>query len=104
MSRRFDPEQIAALASKVGALRDGYSRTGTDLGDGNPGGAFGSLSNAASAGRTMQGFYSGVNSEMNTAANLVDAASQALAKAAELMRRDEDEGVRTFRGGNPERA
>lgn len=104
MSRRFDPEQIAALANRVAELKDGYSRAGTELGDGNPGGAYGDLKNAASAGKTMQGFYSGVNSELGAAAKLVDAASQALANAAERMRNDEDEGAHTFGGSNPERA
>lgn len=104
MSRRFDPEQIAELAKKVGGLKDGYGKASTDLGDGDPGGAYGDLSNAASAGKTMQGFYSGVNAELGAAAKLVDAASQALANAAGLMQNDEDEGVYTFGGGKPERA
>jgi hypothetical protein len=104
MSRRFDPEQITELAKKIGQLRDGYSKAGTELGDGDPGGAYGDLSNAASAGKTMQGFYSGVNTELGAAAKLVDAASQALANAAELMRNDEDQGVYTFGGGKSERA
>lgn len=100
MSRRFDPDAIAALAKKVGELKDGYSKTGTELGDGNPGGAFGDLSNAASAGKTVQGFYSGVNAELGAAAKLVDAASQALANAAKGMQGDEDETVHTFGGGS----
>lgn len=99
MSRRFDPDAIAALAKKVGELKDGYSRTGTELGDGDPGGAYGDLSNAASAGKTMQGFYSGVNAELGAAAKLVGAASQALANAATRMQGDEDETVHNF-GGN----
>lgn len=104
MSRRFDPDQIAALADKVGKLKDGFSTAGTELGDGDPGGAYGELSNAASAGQTVQGFYSGVNSELGAAAKLVDAASQALAHAAERMRYDEDQAVHTLGGGNPEQA
>ncbi|WP_216206283.1 hypothetical protein [Amycolatopsis aidingensis] len=104
MSRRFDPDQIAALAKKVGELKGGYGKAGTELGDGDPGGAFGELSNAASAGRTVQGFYSNVNSELGAAAKLVDAASQALAYAAERMRDDEDGAVHTLGGRNPERA
>ncbi|SFB63899.1 hypothetical protein SAMN05216266_13828 [Amycolatopsis marina] len=104
MSRRFDPEQIAELAKRVGDLRDGYSKASADLGDGDPGGAYGDLSNAASAGKTMQRFYGGVNTELGAAAKLVDAASQALANAAELMRNDEDQGVHTFGGGRYERA
>lgn len=103
MSRRYDPEQIAALATKVGGLKDSYSKAGTELGDGNPGGAFGDLSNAAGAGKTMQGFYGGVNSELGAAARLVEAASQALADAASRLRTDEDEAVHTFGGNNPER-
>lgn len=99
MSRRFDPDAIAALAKKVGGLKDGYSKTGTDLGDGDPGGAYGDLSNAASAGKTMQGFYSGVNSELGAAAKLVDAASEAMANAARNMQGDEDVTVHNF-GGN----
>jgi hypothetical protein len=102
MTRRFDPDQIASLAKKVGGLKDGFSKTGTDLGDGNPGGAFGELSNAASAGKTVQGFYSGVNAELNAAAKLVDAASAALASAAARMRADEAQGVHTL-GGHHER-
>ncbi|MBB3661302.1 MULTISPECIES: hypothetical protein [Prauserella salsuginis group] len=104
MSRQFDPDHIAELASKVGRLKDNFSKASTDLGDGNPGGAFGDLNNAASAGKTMQHFYNGVNSELSAAANLVDAASQALSSAAERMRTDEDEGVHTFRGNDPELA
>jgi hypothetical protein len=104
MTRRFDPEQIAALAKKVGGLKDGYSKTGTDLGDGDPGGAYGDLSNAAGAGKTMQGFCGNVNAELSAAAKLVDAASQALAYAAERMRNDENDGVHTLGGGNRERA
>ena len=99
MSRHFDPDAIAALAKKVGQLKDGYSKTGTDLGDGNPGGAFGDLSNAASAGKTVQGFYGGVNAELSAAAKLVDAASQALANAATRMQDDEDDSAHTFGGG-----
>lgn len=99
MSRRFDPDAIAALAKKVGGLKDGYSKTGTDLGDGDPGGAYGDLSNAASAGKTMQGFYSGVNAELGAAAKLVDAASEAMANAARNMQSDEDVTVHNF-GGN----
>lgn len=99
MGRQFDPEAIAALAKKVGGLREGYSRTGTDLGDGNPGGAFGELTNAASSGKVIQGFYTGVNSELSAAAKLVEAASKALDDAASGMTADEDEGVRTFGGG-----
>lgn len=104
MSRRFDPDAIAALAKKVGGLKDGYSKTGTELGNGDPGGAYGDLSNAASAGQTMQGFYSGVNAELSAAAKLVDAASEALASAATRMQGDEDQSAHTFGGGNPERA
>lgn len=104
MTRRFDPDQIAALATKVGGLKDGYSKAGSDLGDGNPGGAFGDLKNAASAGQTMQGFCSNVNTELGAAAKLVDAASAALASAAGRMQNDEEEGVRTFGSGDPERA
>jgi len=33
MSRRFDPDAIAALAKKVGELKDGYSKTGAELSD-----------------------------------------------------------------------
>lgn len=104
MARRFDPDQIAALAKKVGGLKDDFNRTGTDLGDGDPGGAYGDLGNAASASATTQSFYRGVNTELSAAAELVDAASQALAHAAERMRYDEDEATYTFRGGDPERA
>jgi len=100
MSRRFDPDAIAALAKKVGELKDGYSKTGAELGDGDPGGAYGDLSNAASAGKTMQGFYSGVNAELGAAAKLVDAASQALANAARGMQNDEHQTVHTFGGGD----
>ena len=103
MSRRFDPDQIAELARKVGGLKDSYSSAGKALGDGDPGGAYGDLRNAASAGKTMQGFYGGVNSELGAASELIDAASQALAKAAERMRNDEGQGVHTF-GGDPKRA
>lgn len=99
MTRRFDPEQIAALAKKVGGLKDGFSKTGTDLGKGDPGGAYGDLSNAAGAGKTTQQFYSNVNAELGAAAKLVDAASQALAYAAQRQRNDEDEGVRILLGG-----
>ncbi|MGH3467117.1 MAG: hypothetical protein ACRDQF_05230 [Thermocrispum sp.] len=104
MSRRFDPDAIAALARKVGELGHGYSKTGNELGDGDPGGAYGDLSNAASAGKTMQGFYGGVNTELGAAAKLVDAASQALSNAATGMQDDEDENVHTFGGGKPEQA
>lgn len=104
MSRRFDPDAIAALAKKVGGLKDGYTNAGTELGDGDPGGAYGDLSNAASAGKTTQGFYQGVNAELGAAAKLVEAASQALANAAARMQDDEDQGVHTFGGSDPERA
>ncbi|WP_370947968.1 hypothetical protein AB5J62_10355 [Amycolatopsis sp. cg5] len=103
MARRFDPEQIAALAKKVGGLKDGIGKTGKDLGDGNPGGAYGSLGNAASAGKTTQGFYSGVNAELTAAAQLVTAASEALAFAARRQDINEDDGVDTFRAGNRKR-
>lgn len=104
MSRQFDPEQIAELATKIGKLKDDFSKASTDLGDGDPGGAYGHLKNASSAGETMRHFYSGMNSELSAAANLVDAASSALAEAAERMRGDEDTGVQTFGGADPERA
>ncbi|TCP43448.1 hypothetical protein EV191_12262 [Tamaricihabitans halophyticus] len=104
MSRQFDPDEIAALATKIGKLKESFNQTGTDLGDGNPGGAYGNLRNAASADSTTQAFYQGVNTQMGAAARLVDAAAKALEQAAERMRNDEDEGVRTFGGGNPERA
>lgn len=100
MSRQFDPDAIAALAKKVGGLKESYNKTGTELGDGDPGGAYGDLSNAASAGQSMKGFYSGVNSQLGAAAKLVDAASEALAKAAQSMQNDEDESVHTFGGGD----
>lgn len=103
MDRRFDPEHIAGLATKVGKLSDGYSQVSTDLGDGDPGGAYGGLSNAARSGETTRHFYSAVNSQMEAAGRLVDAASQALADAAERMRNDEDQGVHTFSGA-PDRA
>ncbi len=103
MTRRFDPEQIAALAKKVGGLKDGFSKTGKDLGDGDPGGAFGDLSNAASTGKTVKGFHTGVNAHLAAAEKLVDAASQALANAAQRMRNDEAAGVHTL-GGNRERS
>ncbi|WP_181776788.1 hypothetical protein [Amycolatopsis pittospori] len=103
MTRRFDPEQIAALAKKVGGLKDGFSKTGTELGNGDSGGAFGDLSNAASAGKTVQGFHKGVNAELAAAEKLVDAASQALLTAAQRMRNDEAAGVHTL-GGDRERA
>ncbi|MFD8492760.1 hypothetical protein [Amycolatopsis sp. NPDC059657] len=98
MARRFDPEQIAELAKKVGGLKDGISTTGKDLGNGDPGGAFGHLSNAANAGKTVQGFHKGVNAELAAAGKLVDAASAALADAARLIDNYEDEGAYTFRG------
>ncbi|MFC3453323.1 hypothetical protein [Amycolatopsis speibonae] len=98
MTRRFDPEQIAALAKKVGGLKEGFATTGKDLGDGDPGGAFGDLSNAASTGKTMKGFHQGVNAHLTAATKLVDAASHALANAAERMRNDEAAGVHTLRG------
>lgn len=104
MSRQFDPEQIAELATKVGRLKDGFSKTSSDLGDGDPGSAYGQLGNATSSGETMRHFYSGVNSELSAAANLVDSASRALAEAAERMRGDEDAGMHTFGGNNPELA
>lgn len=99
MTRRFDPDAIAALANKVGGLKEGFNKTGTELGDGNPGGAFGDLSNADSAGKAMQGFYSGVNGQLGAAAKLIDAASQALANAAKGMQDSEDANVHTFGGG-----
>ncbi|WP_020669522.1 hypothetical protein [Amycolatopsis nigrescens] len=101
MSRRYDPDQIAVLAKKVGDLKDAYRKTGTDLGNGDPGGAYGDLSNAASAGKAMQGFYGGVNSQLDAAAKLVEAASKALANAAERMQNDEDAVIHTLEGGNP---
>ncbi len=104
MTRRFDPEQIASLAKKVGGLKDGFSKTGKELGEGDPGGAYGDLKNAASSGKTVQGFHKGVNAELAAAAKLVDAASQALANAAERMRNDEAAGVRTLDGPGRERA
>ncbi|RZQ60057.1 hypothetical protein [Amycolatopsis suaedae] len=104
MTRRFDPDQIAELAKKVGGLKESYGKAGTELGDGNPGEAYGHLKNAASAGQTMQGFYKGVNAELNAAAKLVEAASQALAYAAERMRTDEDQAVHTLRTTDSERA
>lgn len=104
MGRRFDPEAIAELAKKVGGLQDSFTKTGSDLGDGDPGGAYGDLGNAASAGETTQGFYRGVNAQMGAAAKLVDAASRALSEAASGMQSDEDEGVHTFGGRNAERA
>jgi hypothetical protein len=104
MARQFDPDQIAALAKKVGGLKDDFNKAGTDLGDGNPGGAYGHLSNAASASATTQGFYRAVNAQLSAAAELVDAASQALAYAAERMRYDEDQATYTLGGGHPERA
>lgn len=104
MTRRFDPEQIAALAKKVGGLKEGYGKTGTDLGNGDPGGAYGDLSNAASVGKTTQNFYSNVNAELGAAAKLVDAAAEALAYAAERMRKNEADGVYILGGGNRERA
>lgn len=103
MTRQFDPEQIAALAARVGGLKESFSSTGTGLGNGDPGGAYGDLKNAASAGQAMQGFYGGVNAHLGAAANLVDAASQALAKAAERMRNDEDQAMHTLGGTDPER-
>ncbi|OZM74698.1 hypothetical protein CFN78_00145 [Amycolatopsis antarctica] len=103
MTRRFDPEQIAALAARVGGLRDSFSDTGTALGSGDPGGAYGDLKNAASAGQAMQGFYGGVNAHLGAAASLVDAASQALAQAAERMRNDDDQAIHTLGGNDPER-
>ncbi|AXB46055.1 hypothetical protein [Amycolatopsis albispora] len=103
MTRRFDPEQIAELAKKVGGLKDSFGTASTDLGDGNPGGAYGSLKNAADSAKTMQGFYSGVNAEFGAAAKLVEAASQALAHAAERMRTDEDAAVYTLGGAKAER-
>jgi hypothetical protein len=103
MSRRIDPDAIAALAKKVGGLKESYRKAGTELGDGNPGGAYGDLNNAANAGKTMQSFYSGVNSELGAAAKLVEAASEALANAANRVQGDEDASVHTF-GGNPDRA
>ncbi|SDY10309.1 hypothetical protein SAMN05421504_104513 [Amycolatopsis xylanica] len=103
MTRRFDPEQIAALAGKVGGLKDALSKAGKDLGDGNPGTAYGSLSNAANAGKTTQGFYSGVNAELAAASKLVTAASEALAYAAKLQQGNEDDGVDTFKAGNRKR-
>lgn len=99
MTRRFDPEQIAELANKVAGLKDRFSTAGTDLGDGDPGGAYGSLKNAANSGKTTQGFYSGVNSEFTAAAGLVEAASQALSMAAERMRNDEDAVIHTLGSG-----
>lgn len=103
MSRRFDPDAIAALAKKVGGLKDSYTNAGTELGDGDPGGAYGDLSNAASAGKTTQGFYQGVNAQLSAAAKLVEAASQALSNAAAGMQHDEDESAHSFGGGHPER-
>ncbi|OLZ50914.1 hypothetical protein [Amycolatopsis keratiniphila] len=103
MTRRFDPEQIAALAKKVGGLKDGYTGTGKDLGDGDPGAAFGDLKNAAGTGTTIKGFHRGVNAELAAAAKLVDAASNALANAAQRMRNDEAAGVDTLRGNARER-
>ncbi|MBN6035984.1 hypothetical protein [Amycolatopsis sp. 195334CR] len=99
MTRRFDPDQIAELAKKVGALQDRFTTAGTDLGDGDPGGAYGSLKNAANAGQATKGFYSGVNSEFTAAAGLVEAASQALSIAAERMRNDEDAVIHTLGSG-----
>lgn len=104
MSRQYDPEYIASLATRVGQLKDSFTKTSTDLGDGDPGSAFGDLSNASKTGETMRHFHSGVNSELSAAANLVESASQALSKAAERMRGDEDTGVQTFGGGKPEQA
>lgn len=103
MTRRFDPEQIAALAKKVGGLKETFSKTSTELGDGNPGDAYGHLGNAANSGKTTQAFYGKVNAELGAAAKLVDAASGALADAVRLMVNDEDEGVQTFRDGNRKR-
>jgi len=103
MTRRFDPEQIASLAKKVGGLKEGFSGTSKDLGDGDPGGAFGDLKNAAGTGKTMKGFHQGVNAHLDAASKLVDAASIALSKAAERMRNDEAAGVHTLRGGDRER-
>jgi len=104
MTRQFDPDVINALANKVGQLKNDYSNAGTELGDGDPGGAYGELTNAASAGTTTKGFYGAVNTELGAAAKLVDAASQALALAAARLQEDEDRGVRAFGGGNTDRA
>src|SRR5690606_26737360 len=54
MTRQFDPDQINALAGKVGELRDRYSTVGTDMGDGDPGDAYGALPNAGKASSTMK--------------------------------------------------
>ena len=98
MSRQFDPEAIAALAKKVAGLKDGYGSASTELGDGDPGEAYGHLSNAAAAGSTVKGFHSSVNSELEAAGKLVDAAAEALANAAKQMRNDEDETAHSFGG------
>jgi hypothetical protein len=102
MTRQFDPEMINALAGKISELKGSYTQVGTDLGDGDPGDAYGELKNAASAGTTMKGFYKSVNNELSAAGRLVEAASQALTQAATDLQNDEDEGVRTF-GGTMER-
>ncbi|WP_245566523.1 hypothetical protein [Thermocrispum agreste] len=102
MSRRYDPEAIASLAKKVAGLTDGYSKTSDDLGDGDPGTAFGHLNNAASAGSTVKGFYSNVNSELRAANELVQAAADALASAAERLRDDDDETAHSFGGSKRE--
>ncbi|WP_286901228.1 hypothetical protein [Thermocrispum sp.] len=102
MSRQFDPDAIASLAKKVAGLTDGYSKASQELGDGDPGTAFGHLSNAASAGSTVKAFHSNVNKELDAANELVQAAADALASAAERLRDDDGETAHSFGGSKRE--
>ncbi|MGH3434232.1 MAG: hypothetical protein ACRDQB_15490 [Thermocrispum sp.] len=99
--RKYDPEEIRAVGGKVGGLSSGIGSAGEQITGMQGGAAFGKLPSSGAIGSALSKFSTGLREEFSTGAKQATAAEESITTAAGQMDADEDEGVRTFSGKQP---
>lgn len=94
--RAYDPEEIRAVAAKVGGLSSGLTTAGEGITGVQGGSPFGKLPSAEGMSSALKTFGSSLQKEFTAGAKLMTATESSLAKTAKGMDDDEDTTARSF--------
>lgn len=97
--RAYNPEEIRAVAGKVGGLSNDLSSAGSGLTGVSGGTPFGDLPSSAGMSSKLKSFTESMQKEFTAGAKLVTATAKSINDTARNMDSDEDDTARRF-GGN----
>lgn len=94
--RAYDPEEIRAVAAKVGGLSGGLTKAGDGITGVQGGSPFGKLPSSEGIASALKTFGSSLQKEFTAGAKLMTATESSLVKTAKGMDDDEDTTARSF--------